>query len=171
VVVGPGDPAGTAVAAEDSGAEGGTLDDAATTVPVDVVGEVFDVDSVSSAHPVARARHNTVAAPIVCVARTFLAHTGVAVALEASADGIESIDKAAVLADDDGFGGVIRERLALAASPDAASFRHRIVDQSPSGAGARRIERAAIDPRVNARQRPCAALIPALPPVRLEPET
>ena len=121
--VGPGDSAGTSVAADGSDVEAGTLDDAALAAPIEVGGNVFDVDSESSPHPAAKARHSTVTTPIACVDRTFLADTDVAVGLKASVDGLDSIGKAAGPLEQDGLRGDGRGPLRLAASPGAVPFR------------------------------------------------
>ena len=139
VAVGPGNSARTSVAADDSDVEAGTLDDAALAAPIEVGGDVFDVDSESSPHPAAKARHSTVTTPIACVDRTLLADTGVAVDLEASVESLDSIGKAAGPLEQDGVRGDGRGPLRLAASPGAVPFRYGIVDRSPAGAGDRRI--------------------------------
>ena len=139
VAVGPGDSGGTSVAADDSDVVAGTLDDAASSGPIEVGGDVFEVDSESSPHPAARARHSTVTTPIACVARPFLSDTGVAVDLDASVDGLDTIGKAAATPDQDGFSGDGRGPVRPAAPPGAASLQHGIVDRSPAGADDRRI--------------------------------
>ena len=64
VAVGPGDSGGPSVAADDSDVVAGTLDDAASSGPIEVGGDVFEVDSESSPHPAARAKRGAVTAPI-----------------------------------------------------------------------------------------------------------